>query len=185
MGKHIGMLLGVSLAAMAWGPLLAQDNAGATDLDAIRRMAEQGQWQEALQRLDSRIETDTDATDVQARFLKGLLLLEHDRLQEAREVFLDITRLFPRLPGGFNNLAVIYAREGEYEKARQALALAIANAPDYSASHANLGDIYTKLALDAYRRAVELDPQDEISQGRLEWLENLFYRPEPADEPRP
>lgn len=142
------------------------------DLDTIQRLAEQGNTDRAIDDLDRRIEADVN--DVQSRFLKGLLLLEEDDTARARAVFAEITRLFPRLPEAYNNLAAIYAAEGDYENARQRLLNAIANAPEYAPVRTNLGDLYSKLALDAYRRALELDPGDEAAEARLQWLEQMF-----------
>lgn len=142
------------------------------DLDAIQRLAAQGDRQQALAKLDERIKANAD--DVQARFLKGLLLLEQNNTREAREVFSEITRRFPRIPEAHNNLAAIYAREGEYELARQVLLSAIANSPDYSGVRASLGDLYAKLATDAYRKALSLNPNDAASRAKLRLLEQLF-----------
>jgi Flp pilus assembly protein TadD len=92
----------------------------------------------------------------------------------AKEVFSEIARRFPRLPEAFNNLAAIYAENGEYEKARQALLSAIANAPNYAAAQSNLGDLYIKLAADAYRKAADLDPLDPGAGAKLNLLEQAF-----------
>lgn len=144
----------------------------ATDLATIEDMAAAGEWQSALNSLDERIANNTN--DVEARFLKGLLLLERGDTDSAREVFEELSRLFPRIPESFNNLASIYAQQGDYEQARLALLNAIANAPEYPVVRANLGDLYTKLATEAYREAIELDPDDEASKAKLDNLENLF-----------
>ncbi len=142
------------------------------NLENIRRVAAGGDVSKALTQLDELIEADT--SNVQARFLKGLLLNDQGDTDAARDTFAEIARLFPRLPESFNNLAAIYASEGEYEKARQALLSAAANAPDYPAVRANLGDLYVKLAADAYREALERDPDDQASAAKLQVLERLF-----------
>ncbi|NJN46575.1 MAG: tetratricopeptide repeat protein [Candidatus Competibacteraceae bacterium] len=103
-----------------------------TDLATIERQAQAGQFQAALNGLDERISNNTN--DVEARFLKGLLLLEQGDTDGARDVFVELSRLFPRIPESFNNLATIYAQQGEYEKARQALLSAVANAPQLPGS---------------------------------------------------
>lgn len=163
---YIGLLvwlLGAASAALAQQP---------SDLQTIQRIAAQGDHKKALAALDQRI--DANADDVQARFLKGLLLLEQNNTREAREVFTEITRRFPQVPEAHNNLAAIYAREGEYERARQVLLSAIANSPDYPGVRANLGDLYAKLAADAYREALDLNPTDNASRAKLRLLEQLF-----------
>jgi len=143
-----------------------------TDLATIERQAQAGQLQAALNGLDERISNNTN--DVEARFLKGLLLLEQGDTEGARDVFVELSRLFPRIPESFNNLATIYAQQGEYEKARQALLSAVANAPNYPVVRANLGDLYSQLAVEAYREAIALDPEDDASKAKLQALEKLF-----------
>jgi tetratricopeptide (TPR) repeat protein len=162
---HAGLL---ALMLMVMGGVYAET----TDMEAIKRLVAEGKRSVALEKLDERIAASAD--DVEARFLKGLLLLERGDTDAARDVFEELSRRFPRLPESFNNLATIYAREGDYEKARQALLSAIANSPDYPVVRANLGDLYAKLAADAYRKAVELDPKDQASEAKLRLLDQLF-----------
>ncbi|HXH03258.1 MAG TPA: tetratricopeptide repeat protein [Candidatus Competibacteraceae bacterium] len=157
------------LALLLSTAALAQEPA---DLDSIRRLAENGDRATALAKLDQAIASNEN--DIQARFLKGLLLSEQGDTHGAEEVFSDIVRRYPRLPEAYNNLAVLYAGEGEYEKARGALLSAIGNAPDYPGVRANLGDLYVKMAADAYRKALELNPADQASQAKLKVLEQLF-----------
>jgi len=99
-------------------------------------------------------------------------------MDSARMTFSTIAQRYPRLPEAFNNLAAIYAGEGEYEKARNALLSAIANAPDYATVRANLGDLYIKMALDAYEDAMSLDagdPSVEASvEAKREYLLKMF-----------
>ncbi len=138
---------------------------------ALQRVAAQDDdWKTALGALEKKIAANPD--DIEAQFLKGLLLFERDNITAAREVFLTIVRRFPYIPEAYNNLAVIYTAEGDYEKARQALLAAVAN--DYPQAKANLGDLYSKLAADAYREALDYNPDDSASRAKLVLLENLF-----------
>lgn len=142
-----------------------------TTFDANQQVASQrDDWKMALDTLEKKIAANPD--DIEAQFLKGLLLFERDNLAAAREVFLNISRRFPYVPEAYNNLAAIYTAEGDYEKARQALLAAIAN--DYPQAQSNLGDLYSKLALDAYRQALAYNPDDSASRAKLVLLENLF-----------
>jgi Flp pilus assembly protein TadD len=141
-------------------------------LETIKRLVSEGKQDSALEKLNERILANPQ--DVQARYLKGLLLLERGDTHAARDVFMEITRQFPQLPEPYNNLAAIHASEGDYEKARQALLNAVTGAPDYPVVRANLGDLYVNLAVAAYRQAVELNPKDQASQAKLKLLEKLF-----------
>lgn len=162
---HSGCL---TLVLMAAGPACA----GTTDPDAISQFGEESRQEMVQPELDEPITADSD--DVQARFLKGLELLEQNDIPAARAVFVEITRLSPRLPEAHNNLAVIYAGEGDYTKAQQALLNAAAHTPDYATVQANLGDLHVKMAVDAYRKALELNPDDNASQARLRLIEQLL-----------
>ena len=58
-----------------------------------------------------------------------------------------------------NNLAVLYARVGRLDDARDALVAALALRPD-AVVYANLGDVYMKLAERAYKRSQALRDHD-------------------------
>ncbi|MFO1351800.1 MAG: tetratricopeptide repeat protein [Gammaproteobacteria bacterium] len=162
----VGLL---SLLAAVMGVAVAQQP---VTIDAIKALADKGDKKTALELLDKRVAAD--ANDVQARFMKGLLLQEMGNRNEAREVFAEIARLFPKIPEAYNNLAALYAQQGEYEQARRALLSAVANAPDYPTVHVNLGDLYIKMAVDAYRDALALNPGDADAKAKLRFLEKLL-----------
>jgi len=88
--------------------------------------------------------------------------------------FQALTEEFPELPEPYNNLAVIWAQRGQYEKARAALESAIASNPDYAIAHENLGDIYSRLAGAEYDRAVALDKTNKSAQGKLVLVRQLY-----------
>jgi tetratricopeptide (TPR) repeat protein len=112
--------------------------------------------------------------DPQGRFLKGLLLTEQKRVPEAIQVFTGLTEDFPELPEPYNNLAVLYASQGNYDKAKSALELAIHTHPSYATAHENLGDIYAQLASRAYDRALQLDKSNTTAQVKLSMIKDLF-----------
>ena len=100
----------------------------------------------------------------QARFLKGLILTEQGKTKEAIEIFTELTQDYPELPEPYNNLAVIYASQGQYDKARTALELSIRTHPSYATAYENLGDVYAKLASQAYDKALQLDSSNTAAQ---------------------
>ena len=158
----------LALMLAVGGAVCAQE---LTDLNTIQRQASRGDWSQAMEALDKRIAANSG--DVESRFLKGLLLMQKGDTAAAGEVFLEISRRFPRLPEAYNNLAAIYTAKGQYELARSALLSAIANTPDYSPARTNLGDLYVKMAIDSYREALRLNPNDTASKARLKVLEQL------------
>jgi tetratricopeptide (TPR) repeat protein len=64
---------------------------------------------------------------------------------------------YPELAEPYNNLAVLYAGQGDYDKARAALQAAVRSNPAYATAYENLGDVYLRLAARAYERAQALD----------------------------
>jgi hypothetical protein len=58
-----------------------------------------------------------------------------------------------RDPHGAGQLAGIYAGQDQYEKARVALEQSIRTHPSYASAYENLGDVYAKLASQAYDKA--------------------------------
>lgn len=134
-------------------------------------MIEQGQAAAALSLLDQHLASNPQ--DAEARFARGLALVRLERSKDAIRVFADLTRDYPQLPEPYNNLAVLYAAQGEYEKARDALQAALATHPSYATAHENLGDIYAALAGAAYSRALQLDESNQLLRHKLALLNQI------------
>ncbi|MDJ0889690.1 MAG: tetratricopeptide repeat protein [Gammaproteobacteria bacterium] len=155
--------------------MLSIGQVGATDgqeLGTIRSLMEDGQLATARERLDAFMAQHPQDTD--ARFLKGLLLVKAGRTEDAVEVFAELAREFPELPEPHNNLAVLYAADGNYEQARESLLVAINTHPSYATAHENLGDLYAKMAAAAYDSALALDEGNRGAQAKLALVNELF-----------
>jgi tetratricopeptide (TPR) repeat protein len=146
--------------------------AHADELKDISQMADQGQSAAALDRINVFIASNPK--NAQALFMKGVLLAEQGRRDEAIRTFTDVTEKFPNLPEPYNNLAVLYADQGQYDKARKALETAIKTHPSYATAHENLGDIYARMASEAYDKALQLDTSNTRAQGKLSLIKDLF-----------
>ncbi|MGL4575102.1 MAG: tetratricopeptide repeat protein, partial [Burkholderiaceae bacterium] len=145
--------------------------AAAQDSDEVQRLLRSGNLTEALTKADAALaKTPKDA---QLRFLKGLILTEQKKTNEAIAVFLKLTEDYPELPEPYNNLAVIYGQLGQYEKARAALEMAIRTHPSYATAHENLGDVYARLASQAYDKALQLDTTNTGAQVKLALVREL------------
>lgn len=132
--------------------LLFAGSAWADDFADISKHIKAGQFNEALGKVDAAlVKTPKDA---QLRFLKGLIYTEQNKSAEAIVIFTKMTEDFPDLPEPYNNLAVLYASAGQYDKARTALEAAIHTHPTYATAYENLGDVYAKLASQAYDKAL-------------------------------
>jgi tetratricopeptide (TPR) repeat protein len=159
-----------SLAAAAL-LVCAQSALAVSAVEEAQALVNQGQLDAALKRLDTQLKSSPQ--DAEARFLRGLVLTRMSRTEEAIKAFADITRDYPQLPEPFNNLAVLYAQQGDYEKARDALEAALATHPSYATAHENLGDIYAALAGAAYNRALMLDQGNTAVRNKLSFINQL------------
>ena len=144
----------------------------ADDIQDANKLFKQGQHAKAMEKVDAFLATKPK--DAQARFLKGLILTEQGNTADAIKVFAGITEDYPELPEPYNNLAVLYAGQGQYEKAKSALEMAIRTNPNYSTAHENLGDIYAKMASQAYDRALQLDKSNASAKTKLALIRDLL-----------
>jgi tetratricopeptide (TPR) repeat protein len=158
----------VALAAL----LLCIAPSFADDIQEASKLFKQGQQDQALEKVNAILAAQPK--DAQARFLKGLILTEQGKTAEAIKVFTALTEDYPELPEPYNNIAVLYAGQGQYEKAKVALEMAIRTHPSYATAHENLGDIYAKMASQAYDRALQLDKSNTSTQTKLEMIKDLF-----------
>lgn len=108
--------------------------------------------------------------DPQLRFMKGVLLTEQNKSDEAVAVFTKLTEDYPSLPEPYNNLAVLYAAAGQYDKARVTLEKAIRTNPSYMTAYENLGDVYGKMASQAYDKALALGTTSTATKSKLTLL---------------
>ena len=92
-------------------------------------------------------------------------------------MFLKLTEDFPELPEPYNNLAVLYAQNKQYEKARAALQMALRDHPEYAVAHENLGDVYAKLASQSYDKAVQLNAANAAARAKSSAIQNLLDTP--------
>ena len=144
----------------------------ADDLKDIAQQASQGQQSGAMERINNHI--NANPNDVQALFMRGVMLAEQGKKDDAIKAFSDITQRFPALPEPYNNLAVLYADQGQFDKAKQALENAIKTHPSYATAHENLGDIYSKMASEAYGKALQLDTGNARAQNKLLLIKDLL-----------
>lgn len=144
----------------------------ANDYAEVNRLMRAGQWNEALSRADAYLMSRPQ--DPQMRFIKGVIFTETNRANDAIATFQKLTEEFPELPEPYNNLAVLYAAQNQFDKARQALEMAIRTNPSYATAHENLGDVYAKLASQSYSKALQLDNTNTVVPPKLALIRNLL-----------
>ena len=161
-----------ALRALVVALLLASCIAHADDYADVNVLIRAGKLAEALARADQYIATKP--RDPQMRFIKGVIQTESGKPADAISTFTQITQDYPELPEPYNNLAVLYAGQSQFDKARAALEMAIRTNPSYATAHENLGDVYAKLASQAYSKALQLDGSNAGVQPKLALIRTLF-----------
>jgi tetratricopeptide (TPR) repeat protein len=161
--------------------LCASLSAFADDIDDANMLFKQGQRSQALDKVNDHLASKPK--DARARFLKGLILTEQGKTNDAIKIFTALTDDYPDLPEPYNNLAVLYAGQGQYDKAKILLEKAISTHPSYATAHENLGDIYAKMASQAYDRALQLDQSNTATQTKLAMIQNIFAGDTSGKEP--
>ncbi|WMW82308.1 tetratricopeptide repeat protein [Undibacterium cyanobacteriorum] len=165
----------ITKSALAIASLLASlygQAAFADDASDASKLYKAGQLNEALKKIDAAL--TQKPKDAQMRFLKGIILTEQNKSAEAITIFTKLTEDFPELPEPYNNLAVLYASNGQYQKASVALEMAIRTNPTYGTAHENLGDVYAKLASQSYDKALQLDSNNATAKLKLNLVKNLI-----------
>jgi tetratricopeptide (TPR) repeat protein len=180
--RAAAVIWALSSALLSAAPAVAQTSA----LEEANKLFKQGQFERALERIETHLKSNP--RDARGRFLKGLIYAEQRKPNDAIKVFTELTQEYPELPEPYNNLAVLYASQGQYDKARTALEMAIRTHPSYATAHENLGDIYAKMASQAYDKALQLDKGNAPLQTKLNLIKDLFVgseRPSKPDADKP
>ncbi len=157
------------LAAMACADALAGDPI----TDALSLVAQE-RYAEAHEALEPLVEREPNAPGV--RLIQGILNAREGNFAEAIAIFESLRDDHPTMFEAHNNLAVLYAKLGRLNDARETLIAALELRPD-AVVYANLGDVYLQLAEKAYMRAHELRVEGSPA---AEGSEQAAASPEPA-----
>lgn len=160
---HSRALLAVTALLFAF--LAPHAHAEGDELQNISQLISRKQHTEAAANLDRYLAAHPQ--DAQGLFLKGLLLSEQKKTDDAIRIFNDLIAQHPSWPEPYNNLAVLYASQGQYERARQTLEMALRTHPTYAAVHDNLSGIYAAMASEAYGKALQTGDNAARPQPRL------------------
>jgi tetratricopeptide (TPR) repeat protein len=147
-------------------------SAYADDYADVSQLMRANKFAEAMARVNNQLATKP--SDPQMRFFKGVIQRNLGKSADAIATFTQLTQDYPELPEPYNNLAVLYAGQGQYDKARLALEMAIRTNPSYATAHENLGDVYARLASQAYNKALQLDNSNTAVPPKLELIGELF-----------
>jgi tetratricopeptide (TPR) repeat protein len=184
--KHVRSYLTQSFRAITLAASLAAPLVYADEYSDVSQLVRSGKLAEALVKADQYLAAKP--RDPQMRFLKGVIQRDTGKSADAIATFTRLTEDFPELPEPYNNLAVLYAGQSQFDKARTALEMAIRTNPSYSTAHENLGDVYAKLASQAYSKALQLDNENQAVPPKLALIRELFTpqgKPGKAPAPSP
>jgi len=161
-----------ALRLLALAALFSFSAVHADEYGDVGQLLRSGKLAEALTKADQYLAGKP--RDPQMRFLKGVIQTESGKPADAITTFTKLTEDYPELPEPYNNLAVLYAGQSQFDKARAALEMAIRTNPSYATAHENLGDVYAKLASQAYSKALQLDSNNTGVQPKLALIRDLF-----------
>ena len=179
--SSIGQLLGVVLLVLT----LFAPCVHAEEYAAVNGLLRDGRLSEAMVSADQYLEKNP--RDPQMRFLRGLIQQDSGDLEAAIVTYTSLMQDYPELPEPYNNVAVIYAGQAQFTKARDALEMATRNSRSYATAHENLGDVYARLANEAYTQAVQMDAGNKTLAPKLALIRQLinfcllYTSPSPRD----
>ncbi len=159
--------------------LAASLPAQAAGLDEAQALLDQGQDAEAVDMLTGLAEQSP--SDYRIWFLLGVAEAHRRNFQPAIRHFRHVLKLRPTLAEPHNNLAVIYNELGDLRAAVRELEASLELNPDYATAHQNIGDMYVKLALESYQKAM-IDSDDPRLKRRYE---RLLHLDDDAPQARP
>ena len=134
-------------------------------------MAENGNPRGALKQLETRLSTHPE--DSRAAYLKGLVLMQLGRGDEAERWYKMMQANFPDLPQPGNALAVIYAGRGDLPAAEAALRALLEKHPDHTSARVNLARLYVQMAQAEYEKALKDKPDNAMIARKLEALKAM------------
>jgi len=119
----------------------------------IEKLVKAKKYPEAIDSINKQLKKTPG--NVQLRYVKARIQIEMRQWVEAKKTLVEITQQFPELPEPYNNLAALAANQGNWIEARDYLELALKLRPSYTVASANLGEVYIRLAAQAYDNAAK------------------------------
>jgi len=120
----------------------------------IQKLIEQGYYTQALTKIDQNlISTQNDS---ELLYLKAQAQYKSGRVLQAIKTYQSIIRLSPLFPDAYNNLAGIYAKQGDLQLAKETLEKGMNTNKSYALLHNNINSIYLEMARESYVKALRL-----------------------------
>lgn len=137
--------------------------------EEVRKLLRQGKYAQAKALVEKGL--STNPRDPQMRFWQGFIFEQLGEIAQAQSIYLALTQDYPELAEPHNNLGVLYAAQGDYAKAQEAIEAALRVNPRYPEAQENLGDILVQLARQAYERALAINPKQTALTQKIQRLQ--------------
>ena len=160
-----------SVLALIAGCLITQASVADTP-EEVRALLARGDLASAL--LKAQAGVAARPADAQSRFVLGVVLMDMGRDAQALALFNELNQAYPELPDPLNNIALLQARAGQLEAARQSLETALRNDPAHRAARVNLGQVHLMLAAQAWAQASAAMPADSALLQKLQAVRALL-----------
>ena len=144
---------------------------------SVSQLINRGKYADAMNLADK--ELAANPQNVNLRFLRGVIFMETKKNDEAKKVFEQLIREYPEIADSYNNLAIIYAGEGNLGRAQDLLERALMNNASSVTTYSNLGDIYAAKAADMYAKAARLAPKNGRLKEKAQIAQDLTIRTAP------
>jgi Tfp pilus assembly protein PilF len=168
--------MGQTSVVQDWQPPQTLQRLTQTDAhEEVRKLLRQGKHAQARVLVDKGLANNP--RDPQMRFWQGFIFEQLGQAALAQPVYLALTQDYPELAEPHNNLGVLYAAQGDYAKAKEAIEAALRANPRYAEAQENLGDILVQLARQAYENALVINPKQTAVAQKLERLSTPSQRP--------
>lgn len=170
--KYAHVVVRIVCPLLFWIFGMLPPSAYADEYSEVAQMTRDGKFVEALNKADAYLAGKP--RDPQMRFLKGVAQKDAGKSTEAIATFTKLTEDFPELPEPYNNLAVLYANQNQFDKAKSALEQALKTNPGYAIAYENLGDVYARLSSQAYNKALQIEGTNPAITPKLALARQLF-----------
>ncbi len=138
---------------------------------AIIDLQKNGRYDEAMSQISHLLADNKD--DFRALLLKGNVAKLRGDTEQAIKIFKQLIKQYPQMPEPYNNLAVLYADNGQTSLAIETLQQVFSTSHSYSAAFNNLRNLYNEMASSAYREALDInDSQGGSGSGNKYTLLN-------------
>lgn len=135
-------------------------------LQLVDRLIVEKQWDDALKQMDLALKANPK--NVQIQFKRAVVYTRMGQRAKTKQALTDLIDRYPEIVEPYNNLAAIYASEGNYTKATALLTQAVTLNPNFAMGYENLGDLAlqgrhadAQKALQYYEKALSITPNDK------------------------